>query len=59
MEQIIQTLIQFNETFHQFENNLAAILDAPLADINVNLKINIELLLQGRDYLNRLIELHQ
>ena len=51
---LVKNIIQFNENFHQFEDNVASIMESKIDD-NFNAFENIKLLLICQKYINDMI----
>ena len=51
---LVKNIIQFNENFHQFEDNVASIMESKIDD-NFNAFENIKLLLICQKYINNMI----
>ena len=53
-QNLVKNIIQFNENFHQFEDNVASIMESKIDD-NFNAFENIKLLLICQKYINDMI----
>lgn len=51
---LVKNIIQFNENFHQFEDNVASIMESKIDD-NFDAFENIKLLLICQKYINNMI----
>ena len=53
-QNLVKNIIQFNENFHQFEDNVASIMDSEVVD-NFDAFENVKLLLICQKYINNMI----
>ena len=51
---LVKNIIQFNENFHQFEDNVASIMESKIDD-NFDAFENVKLLLICQKYINNMI----
>lgn len=54
-QNLVKNIIQFNENFHQFEDNVASIMDSEVVD-NFDAFENVKLLLICQKYINNMID---
>jgi len=52
---LVKNIIQFNENFHHFEDNVASIMESKVED-NFNAFENVKLLLICQKYINNMID---
>jgi hypothetical protein len=52
---LVKNIIQFNENFHHFEDNVASIMESKVDD-NFNAFENVKLLLTCQKYINNMID---
>lgn len=52
---LVKNIIQFNENFNQFEDNVASIMESKIDD-NFNAFENVKLLLICQKYINNMID---